>query len=91
MRHPLINIQFLEVDVIRHAWEMLSNILLDETCHGILIDVGMPIMHNGNRFNSRIIALNGKILLIRPKLFLANSGNCESNRHALFGRLLISF
>ncbi|OAK96376.1 glutamine-dependent NAD(+) synthetase with GAT domain-containing protein [Phaeosphaeriaceae sp. SRC1lsM3a] len=72
---------FLEVDVIRHSWEMLSSILLDESCHGILIDIGMPVMHNGNRFNSRVIALNGKILLIRPKLFLANSGNYREMRH----------
>jgi NAD+ synthase (glutamine-hydrolysing) len=65
---------FLEVDVIRHSWEMLSSILLDSTCHGILLDIGMPVMHNGNRYNARIISLDGKILLIRPKLYLANTG-----------------
>ncbi|KAF1911445.1 putative glutamine-dependent NAD(+) synthetase [Ampelomyces quisqualis] len=72
---------FLEVDVIRHSWEMLASILLDESCHGILIDIGMPVMHNGNRFNCRIVALDGKILLIRPKMFLANSGNYREMRH----------
>ncbi|KAH7093294.1 hypothetical protein FB567DRAFT_461936 [Paraphoma chrysanthemicola] len=72
---------FLEVDVIRHSWEMLSKILLDETCHGILLDIGMPVMHNGNRYNARIISLDGKILLIRPKLYLANTGNYREMRY----------
>jgi NAD+ synthase (glutamine-hydrolysing) len=31
-------------------------------------------------YNCRIIILNGKILLIRPKLWLANDGNYREER-----------
>jgi len=59
---------------------MLATILQDESCHGILLDIGMPVTHRNNRFNCRILALDGKILLIRPKLFLANDGNYREMR-----------
>lgn len=53
---------------------MLFDILTDSSLHGILIDVGLPIMHRGCRFNSRAIILDGKILCLRPKIYLANDG-----------------
>ncbi len=34
-----------------------------------------------NRFNCRILCLNGQILLIRPKSYLANDGNYRESRH----------
>uniref|UniRef100_A0A673VZ15 Glutamine-dependent NAD(+) synthetase n=1 Tax=Salmo trutta TaxID=8032 RepID=A0A673VZ15_SALTR len=34
-----------------------------------------PIMHHNVRYNCRVIFLNRKILLIRPKMLLANYGN----------------
>jgi NAD+ synthase (glutamine-hydrolysing) len=58
----------------------LYDILTDENLHGIVIDVGMPFMHRGNRYNCRCIILNGKILLIRPKLYMANDGNYREMR-----------
>jgi NAD+ synthase (glutamine-hydrolysing) len=60
---------------------MLADILLDETCHGILLDIGMPVLHRGTRYNARIISYNGKILLIRPKLYLAQEGNYREMRY----------
>lgn len=33
----------------------------------------MPVIHRNSHFNCRILALNGKILLIRPKIWLAVS------------------
>lgn len=71
----------LELDVIRHSWEMLASILLDEACHGILLDIGMPVLHRGTRYNARIICKDGKILLIRPKLYLAQEGNYREMRY----------
>jgi NAD+ synthase (glutamine-hydrolysing) len=41
----------------------------------------MPIMHRNNRYNCRVIILDGKILFIRPKLYLANDGNYREMRH----------
>ncbi|EEP78065.1 glutamine-dependent NAD(+) synthetase synthase [glutamine-hydrolyzing]) [Uncinocarpus reesii 1704] len=72
---------FLENDVYLHSWEMMARILADEECHGILLDVGMPIMHRNLRFNCRVIAIDGKILLIRPKVWLANDGNYREMRY----------
>ncbi|XP_058256912.1 glutamine-dependent NAD(+) synthetase isoform X2 [Hemibagrus wyckioides] len=35
----------------------------------------MPVMHHNVRYNCRVLFLNKKILLIRPKMLLANYGN----------------
>ncbi|EFQ98086.1 glutamine-dependent NAD(+) synthetase [Nannizzia gypsea CBS 118893] len=72
---------FFEADLYLHCWEMLCIILKDRSCDGILLDIGMPVMHRNNRFNCRVICLNGKILLIRPKLWLANDGIYREMRH----------
>lgn len=42
---------FLEEDIYTHSWESLRSLLTDKSCHGILIDVGMPIQHKNNRYN----------------------------------------
>jgi len=60
---------------------MLYIILNDESCHGILLDIGMPVQHRNQRFNCRILCLDGKILMIRPKMWLANDGNYREMRH----------
>ncbi|KAI0125583.1 carbon-nitrogen hydrolase [Xylariales sp. AK1849] len=72
---------FIEQDVFLHCWEMMRRILLDESCYGILLDIGMPIQHRNQRFNCRVLCLDGKILMIRPKMFLANDGNYREMRH----------
>ena len=33
------------------------------------------------KYNCRVICLDGKILMIRPKMFLANDGNYREHRH----------
>ncbi|KAK0766879.1 hypothetical protein N5P37_000608 [Trichoderma harzianum] len=71
---------FLESDVYDHALDMLSKILTDTSLHGILIDVGLPLMHRGCRYNCRAMILNGKLLCLRPKIYLANDGNFRENR-----------
>ena len=72
---------FHELDVYTHSLEMLRRLLLDESTHGILLDVGVPILHRNLRYNCRVICLDGKILLIRPKMWLANDGNYREMRH----------
>ena len=37
-------------------------------------------MFKGVRYNCRVIFLNKKLLLVRPKLFLANDGNYREMR-----------
>lgn len=63
---------FLEEDTTQHSWEVLVKLLTDGSTDGLLCDFGMPVMHHGVRYNCRVLCLDGDILLIRPKLFLAN-------------------
>ncbi|KAH6881377.1 hypothetical protein BKA58DRAFT_1428 [Alternaria rosae] len=72
---------FLEQDTVKHAWEMLASLIVDRELDGIIYDVGMPVRHNGNLFNARIVLLDGKILLIRPKMSLAMAGNYREGRY----------
>lgn len=72
---------FLENDVYDHSWDMYGEILSDGRTQGIVLDIGMPIIHKSIKYNCRVISYNGKILLIRPKLYLANDGNYREMRY----------
>jgi hypothetical protein len=39
-----------------------------------------PVIHKSVKYNCRVSFLNGQILLIRPKMFLANDGNYRESR-----------
>ena len=71
---------FYERDMDEHCWECLCEISLDRALFGIVIDIGMPVMHRGVRYNCRVFLLNGRILLIRPKKCLADDGNYREPR-----------
>ncbi|KAG0007070.1 glutamine-dependent NAD(+) synthetase [Modicella reniformis] len=71
---------FLEGDTFLHSWEVLGQILSSKEAEGMLLDVGMPVMHKNVKYNCRIIISNQKILLIRPKMFMANDGNYREPR-----------
>ncbi|KAF1738488.1 Glutamine-dependent NAD(+) synthetase [Beauveria bassiana] len=62
------NDHFLEPDLYLHCLEMLARILQDKTCHGILLDIGLPVTHRNVNYNCRVVCLDGKILFIRPKM-----------------------
>lgn len=49
---------FHESDTLLHSWEVLAELLVDEKCQGILVDVGMPVMNKGITYNCRVIFLN---------------------------------
>ncbi|GFF62319.1 glutamine-dependent NAD(+) synthetase [Aspergillus udagawae] len=72
---------FLEGDTFLHSWEMLAHIIDHPDCQDIVVDVGMPVRHRNVRYNCRVIFYNKKIILIRPKMFLANDGNYRELRH----------
>ncbi|GAO47416.1 glutamine-dependent NAD(+) synthetase with GAT domain-containing protein [Saitoella complicata NRRL Y-17804] len=72
---------FLEGDTYLHSWEMLGRILETEGTDDILLDIGMPVSHRNVKYNCRVICLNRKVLLIRPKLWLANDGNYREQRY----------
>ena len=72
---------FLEQDTVEHSWECLLEILKSGETSGIVCDIGMPVCHKGVRYNCRVFVLNGRILLIRPKMYLANDGNYRETRY----------
>ncbi|TID26213.1 hypothetical protein CANINC_002802 [Pichia inconspicua] len=72
---------FLEMDTYEQSWEMYATIISNEETYGLILDIGMPILHKNKRYNCRLISYNGKILMIRPKLFLANDGNYREMRY----------
>lgn len=72
---------FSENDLYNHSWQMYATILGNPDTHDILLDIGMPIIHKSIKYNCRIISYNGQILLIRPKLYLANDGNYREMRY----------
>lgn len=71
---------FLENDLYLHSWEMYAQIIKRPETHGILLDIGMPVLHRNVRYNCRLLSLDGQILFIRPKLWLANDGNYREMR-----------
>ncbi|KAL2917487.1 glutamine-dependent NAD(+) synthetase [Polyrhizophydium stewartii] len=74
------NDHFLEADTVEHSWEVLAALLSDPSNSGVVCDVGMPVVFRGILYNCRVIFLDGRILLIRPKMFLANDGNYREMR-----------
>lgn len=71
---------FLESDTLLHSWETLLEILISPVAEDMLIDVGMPVMHRNVTYNCRVVFYNRKILLIRPKMILCDSGNYRETR-----------
>ncbi|GMM31068.1 glutamine-dependent NAD(+) synthetase [Martiniozyma asiatica (nom. inval.)] len=71
---------FLENDTYLQSWEMYATIISNKSTYGLLLDIGMPIIHKNRRYNCRVLSYNGSILLIRPKLILANDGNYREMR-----------
>ncbi|KAJ3793549.1 hypothetical protein GGU11DRAFT_691580 [Lentinula aff. detonsa] len=72
---------FLEGDTVLHSWEVLAKLLASEETTGIVCDLGMPIEHKNTIYNCRVIIQDRKILLIRPKMWLANDGNYRELRY----------
>ena len=72
---------FLEGDTLRHSWECLAELLSGDLTDDILCDIGMPVLHQGVRYNCRVFVLDRKILLIRPKMALAQDGNYREARY----------
>ncbi|KAG2680771.1 hypothetical protein I3760_11G113600 [Carya illinoinensis] len=71
---------FLELDTVTHAWECLKDILLGDWTDGILCSIGMPIIKGSERYNCQVLCFNRKIVMIRPKMWLANDGNYRELR-----------
>ncbi|OBZ66727.1 Glutamine-dependent NAD(+) synthetase [Grifola frondosa] len=77
-RHAVLT--FETGDTNLHSWEVLAKILDSEEAQGIVCDVGMPVVHKNVIYNCRVIIYNSQILLIRPKMWMANDGNYREMR-----------
>eukprot|EP00298_Acanthocystis_sp_HF-20_P016177 c21401_g1_i2.p1 GENE.c21401_g1_i2~~c21401_g1_i2.p1 ORF type:complete len:756 (+),score=324.28 c21401_g1_i2:72-2339(+) len=69
---------FHEGDTYTHSWESLEGIL--PYTNDILCDIGIPVLHRSVHYNCRVYCLNQKIVLIRPKKYLASDGNYREER-----------
>ncbi|WFD29324.1 NAD(+) synthase (glutamine-hydrolyzing) [Malassezia sp. CBS 17886] len=71
---------FLEPDTELHSWQVLCEVLQGDLTDGILCDVGLPVMHHSVLYNCRVLMMDRRILLVRPKMWLANDGNYREMR-----------
>lgn len=71
----------LEGDTFLHSWEVLADIISDEACKGMLVDVGLGVRHRNVRYNCRALCTYKKIFFLRPKMALANDGLYREMRH----------
>ncbi|KAG1054311.1 hypothetical protein G6F43_003672 [Rhizopus delemar] len=72
---------FFEGDTYLHSWEVIAEILKSDASNDMILDIGMPVMHKSVKYNCRVIIADGKIVLIRPKMYLANDGNYREMRY----------
>jgi NAD+ synthase (glutamine-hydrolysing) len=71
---------FFEMDTFMHCEQSLAAILESDLTINMLCDIGCPILHNNVRYNCRVFCLDKRIVLIRPKSFLADDGNYREKR-----------
>jgi len=71
---------FYEIDTIIHSWEVLASVINSGYTKNMLCDIGMPVEHNGVFYNCRVLVFDGKIILIRPKIAMADDGNYRESR-----------
>ena len=69
-----------EGDTEAHAWESLAALLRSDATDEMVVDVGLPVTHGGVRYNCRAFLLRRRVLLLRPKLVLADDGNYREAR-----------
>eukprot|EP00828_Plagiopyla_frontata_P023778 TRINITY_DN3038_c0_g1_i1.p1 TRINITY_DN3038_c0_g1~~TRINITY_DN3038_c0_g1_i1.p1 ORF type:complete len:691 (+),score=93.39 TRINITY_DN3038_c0_g1_i1:62-2134(+) len=72
---------FLEIDTILHSWQILSHILQEDYTDNLLCAFGMPVLHNDVSYNCTVMCLNRKIILIRPKMAMADDGIYRESRY----------
>lgn len=71
---------FYEKDTETHAMEVLADILESGETEEMLSVIGLPVFHEGVRYNCDAYVLNGKIIGFRPKKYLADDGNYREPR-----------
>ncbi len=63
---------FLSPSVHRTAWEVLESLL--PTTRGMIVSLGLPVMFKGAVFNAAALVVDGQLVGLVPKRFLAGDG-----------------
>ncbi|EPB74390.1 hydrolase, carbon-nitrogen family [Ancylostoma ceylanicum] len=72
---------FFEIDTEVHSWEILKEIVDNsKKWPELLIVTGMPVRHRMLLYNCLVSVLNGKILMIRPKMVLCDDDIYRESR-----------
>ena len=62
------------------GWECLAKLLASDLTNGMVCDIGLPVEQHGFRYNCRVYGLHSQILLIWPKIKVANDGKYRDLR-----------
>ncbi|CDF33983.1 glutamine-dependent NAD synthetase [Chondrus crispus] len=71
---------FLELDTEAHSWQAVAELMSAGDTEGVLLDVGAPVLHRGVLYNCRLLLLDRRVLLVRPKMDLADHANYREAR-----------
>ena len=71
---------FYENDTYVLSMDIIKDICNSDLTKDILLVLGTPVIHRGVRYNTMTFINNGKIILIRPKINLADDGNYREAR-----------
>ncbi|KAL8437571.1 hypothetical protein Efla_000434 [Eimeria flavescens] len=72
---------FLENDTEMHAWEVIAKLVDSDLTDGILVELGAPVFFEGSQYNCRVLLLNRRVLLVRPKCVLVDEGGYRESRY----------
>jgi NAD+ synthase (glutamine-hydrolysing) len=71
---------FIERETIELSFNIIKHLINTDISENVLISIGCPIIHYDVRYNTNIFIANKKIILIRPKINLADDGNYREAR-----------
>jgi NAD+ synthase (glutamine-hydrolysing) len=72
---------FYENETYMLSMDILRSICADsELTKDVLVVLGAPVIHNGVKYNCMVFISNGEIVLVRPKINLADDGNYREAR-----------
>ena len=71
---------FYESETYMLSMNIVRNICKSELTQDIMLVLGIPVIHNGVKYNTMTFISNGEIILIRPKINLADDGNYREAR-----------
>ncbi|KAM4058114.1 carbon-nitrogen hydrolase [Hirsutella rhossiliensis] len=71
----------LESDTELHSWEVLADVISNDVCRGILVDLGMGVKARNVQYNCRVLCTYRKVFAVRAKQALAGDGLYREARH----------